>query len=231
MKASVSLPDHVIQRYPLFSRASIYYRERRLRAFIRVMNLKENASILDVGGQPYFWQNFPIPVKVTCLNLYSEGGENQDNVISETYDGGDFPFEDQSFDVVHSNSVIEHVGDYSAQKRFANEIMRVGQRYWVQTPNYYLPFEPHAQFPCFQYLPPNLKLAVGKRWKKAAYPYADLLSIQLLTRTQLLDLFPGGKIWEEKVLFLAKSYSIYSSLPNRRAESPATAGETIGTAI
>lgn len=52
-------------------------------------------------------------------------------------------FQDNEFDAVFSNSVIEHVGDYEAQRQMANEIMRVGKRYFVQTPNFYFPIEPH----------------------------------------------------------------------------------------
>ncbi|WP_255695553.1 methyltransferase domain-containing protein [Rhodohalobacter sp. 614A] len=44
-------------------------------------------------------------------------------------------FEDKSFDVVFSNSVIEHVGSFENQRRFADEVRRVGKAYWVQTPD------------------------------------------------------------------------------------------------
>ncbi|MEM2045934.1 MAG: class I SAM-dependent methyltransferase, partial [Candidatus Bathyarchaeia archaeon] len=49
------------------------------------------------------------------------------------------PFKDKSFDVVFSNSVIEHVGNYDDQKMCAEEIRRVGKCYFVQTPNFYFP--------------------------------------------------------------------------------------------
>ena len=56
----------------------------------------------------------------------------------------------KSFDIIYSNSVIEHVGR-ERQKEFANEIMRVGKKYWVQTPYKHFPVEPHFVFPFFQY--------------------------------------------------------------------------------
>jgi hypothetical protein len=208
-RAGLLLPESVLRRYPLFSRASLYYRRRRIEKFIRLMKITAGTTILDIGGQPYFWQGFPIKAQVTCLNLYAEAGVVPDHVTMKLYDGPTLPFENQSFEVVHSNSVIEHVGDYHAQKRFAREIARVGRKYWVQTPNYYFPYEPHAQFPFFQFLPPNLKLLIARNWKKAGYPYDELMAIQLLTQSQLLDLFPGSRLWKERLFGVAKSYCIY----------------------
>ena len=60
------------------------------------------------------------------------------------------PFKDKSFDIVHSNSVIEHLYNFENQKKMASEIMRVGQKHIVQTPNKYFFLEPHlSYFPFF----------------------------------------------------------------------------------
>lgn len=209
------LPASLIRRYPVFSRVSIHYRRKRIEKFIEMMAVDGDTTILDVGGMPYYWRDFPLKPRVTCLNLYKAVDPLPENVKVVLYDGQKFPFTEQSFDIVHSNSVIEHVGDYHAQKTFAAEIMRVGKRYWVQTPNFFLPFEPHAQFPCFQFFPPNLKLLIGKRWKKAGYPYEELLAIQLLTKAQLRDLFPSCSIWAEKIMFFPKCYCAYGAAESR----------------
>jgi hypothetical protein len=205
------LPQNFATSYPIFSRVSNHYRERRIHRFIELMSIRAGTTILDVGGQPYFWKEFPVQARVTCLNLYrgTDEADIPENVSMEVYDGGKFPYSEGSFDVVHSNSVIEHVGDYHRQKQFAAQIMRVGKQYWVQTPNFFFPYEPHAQFPGFQFLPPNLKCTVGRSWKKAGYPPDDLLSIQLLTYLQLQDLFPGAAIFKEKCGLLTKSFCVY----------------------
>ena len=67
-------------------------------------------------------------------------------------------FRDKKFDLVFSNSVIEHVGDYFQQQRMAEEIYRVGNCYFVQTPNRYFPIEPHFLFPFFNFLPMKIKV-------------------------------------------------------------------------
>ncbi len=205
------LPADVIQQYPFFSRVSARYRQRRVNRFIQVMNITASTRILDVGGYPYFWSQFPVKCAVTCLNLHERHEPAPENVRTAQYDGRIFPFKDGSFDVVHANSVIEHVGNYHAQRIFAQEIRRVGKAFWVQTPDYWFFYEPHAQFPGFQFLPPGMKLWIGKHWKKAGYAHDELLSIQPLTPSQLLDLFPGAAIWREKSCGMTKSLIAYSA--------------------
>ncbi len=212
------LPDDFRKRYPLISRFSAYYRQRRVEKFIHWMGIQEETTILDVGGMPYYWQEFPVKAQVTCLNLYRQDSRGMDTIRQEVYDGEAFPFADQSFDVVHSNSVLEHVGDEQAQRRFAAEIQRVGKRYWVQTPNFFMPFEPHAQFPGYQFLPKKIKAYIAKRWKKVGYPPQELLAIKLLTRSRLARLFPEGRIWRERFLLWTKSFCVYSN-PGKGAEA------------
>jgi len=60
------------------------------------------------------------------------------------YLGGDFPFSDKQFGCVHSNSVIEHVGDEKAQLKFVNEMLRVGNTVFFTTSNKYFPVEAHT---------------------------------------------------------------------------------------
>src|SRR5437762_2025209 len=102
--------------------------------------------ILDVGGSDETWRGLGLPLDVSIVNL----AHPQASDSSAPWVQGDarfLPFPDGSFDVVFSNSVIEHVGGRDEQRRFAEEIQRVGKRYWVQAPNRYFPVEPHFLFP------------------------------------------------------------------------------------
>ena len=58
-------------------------------------------------------------------------------------------FKDNQFDIVFSNSLIEHLYTYENMKLMANETMRVGKKFFVQTPNKYFPIEPHYFFHFF----------------------------------------------------------------------------------
>lgn len=179
-------------------------------------------TVLDVGGTALYWQTMPPEYRkdfcITLLNL--EATEIEDpNISSVVGDARDMHcFEDQSFDVVFSNSVIEHVGTTSDQKRMADEIMRVGRSYCVQTPNKWFPIEPHFEFPLFQFLPVFVRARLMQRYSLGWYgriPDAELarqhvLSIRLLSYRQFANLFPGATIYRERIFGLTKSFIAYT---------------------
>jgi len=204
----VYISQSVSERFPLFARFQTHFRSARVAKFVERLQVSSLTSILDIGGEPYFWSDFPVKCKVVCLNLNSPG-ETIHGIETVQFDGRTFPFEDKSFDIAHSNSVIEQVGDFRAQMRFAAEIRRVGRRFWVQTPNYYFPIEPHAFFPFYQFLPANMKMAIRNVWKMAPYPMEDLLSIRLLTVREMRFLFPEACIYRERAFGVTKSICAY----------------------
>ena len=100
----------IASRYPILSRLSSRFRARRAAEFIKRLNVDANKRILDVGGEPYFWESFPVQCGVVCLNLHSMVSRSP-RIAVETYDGMRLPYDDKAFDIVFSNSVIEHVGE------------------------------------------------------------------------------------------------------------------------
>lgn len=120
------------------------------------------------------------------------------------------------FDIIHSNSLIEHLSSFENQKKFADLILKSGVKYFIQTPNYYFPFEPHFLFPLFQFLPLKLQILLLKNfklcWFNKCKTKADAVllinSIRLLKRKELKQLFPNSKIYKEKLLFLVKSHTL-----------------------
>ena len=187
------------------------FRAQRFQRFVELLRLDATTRILDVGGWPSIWLGTGFEAQVTILNL----------VLPEhrpppfTWVEGDAcdlrGFADQSFDVIYSNSVIEHVGDRAQQQRMADEVRRVGRRYWVQTPHRHFPLEPHFLFPFFQYLPRGPRHVVARHWP---WSFARLLKLDpiyeadhiwLLDRPQLQALFPDARLHDERVLGLLKS--------------------------
>jgi ubiquinone/menaquinone biosynthesis C-methylase UbiE len=151
--------------------------------------------------------------KLTLLKL----GSRQDNLPTHVqYVRGDarkLPFDDNSFDVVYSNSVIKHVGSKSDQIEMAKEMMRVGKGYYCQTPNYWFPVEPHFLAPILHWLPINIR-GVFVRWfsvwgwvtktsPQEAHEMAS--SIYLLNQTEMDEMFPDAWWMNERVLGLIKS--------------------------
>ena len=68
-------------------------------------------------------------------------------------------FPDGSFDVVFSNSVIEHLQTFGNQEAMAREVRRLAPVFWVQTPNFWFPVEPHFLTPAWHWLPVAARVA------------------------------------------------------------------------
>jgi len=200
---------------------SMHFRQRRL-ALLRslIESIPPPVKILDVGGTQEFWERLDWPAgnlaEITLLNINANSGVGPRfrMVIGDARDMG--RFREDEFDVVFSNSVIEHVGDYSDQARMASEIKRVGRRVFLQTPNFYFPVEPHFMFIGFQFLPLSVKTWLLLHFNLGWYPRktdsAEALaiagSIRLVSHRDLQRLFPGAKIVREKILGLTKSFVV-----------------------
>ena len=179
-------------------------------------------KILDVGGNPNFWQNAgmldlkDVEAEITILNIKNINHPQFQCVVGDARDMSQF--QDKEFDVVFSNSVIEHVGDYKDQLQMSNEVKRVGKRYFLQTPNLYFPIEPHFVFPLFQFLPIELRVWLithfNLGWRKKVTDKqkakSSVTSIKLLSKKKLQNLFPDADFYEEKFWGLTKSFVIYS---------------------
>ncbi len=187
------------------------FRKRRMRHFSDTMGLTSATRVLDVGGSPGIWLLAPCRPDLVILNLEPTGGmEGAAEVVA---DATQLPFPDQSFDVVFSNSVIEHVGDKSRQQAFANEVRRVGRAFYVQTPNRWFPFEPHLLTPLIHFLPKLWRRKLLRNftvWGLMERPTRDTVnafidSTRLLSASEMEQLFPDSVIRRERLVGLAKS--------------------------
>jgi hypothetical protein len=201
------------------------WRKKRFALFQSlVSSLDPPVSILDVGGSELFWERVGFTqepdVTVVLLNL-GEVETTNPNCTGVTGDARHMPeFGDKEFDIVFSNSVIEHVGNYDQQRQMAEEIRRVGLRYFVQTPNRFFPIEPHFLFPFFQFLPLRFQIFLVRHFDLGFYARGGIpdkqeaaetvSSIRLLTEKELKSHFPGGTIYKEKLFGLTKSFVVYN---------------------
>jgi hypothetical protein len=175
-------------------------------------------QILDLGGTAEYW-NTVLPhrsqrLQITLLNI----DEPECVVPGFQYLQGDArdlsQFADQSFDLIVSNSVIEHVGDWTDQQQMAGEIQRVARSYYVQTPNRYFPIEPHFLFPGYQFLPEwaqlwllqNMRLGTYDKVADRTEALALIREIRLLSLSEYRQLFPVAKIHVERFCGLKKSF-------------------------
>jgi hypothetical protein len=190
--------------------------------------------ILDVGGLPRAWMGVPIESEITILNITPlddfEGSFLQPNHVAVTGDGTRLPYPDQSFDIVFSNSVIEHLGTWEKQQAFAVEACRVGKRYWIQTPAKEFPLEPHYFGPFVHWFSKPIQKRLLRNftlWGLLGRPSEETLDqvlaeLRLLNGKEFRDLFDNPQMWVERVLGLPKSYTAYVTRPQMRFASKST---------
>jgi hypothetical protein len=193
------------------------FRRRRMERFAREFAITSETSVLDVGGSAETWDLLAIRPRVTLLNTPRTKDEMSLATAWVAGDGRALPFRDGAFDIVFSNSVIEHVGDAASQRRFASEAMRVGRGFWVQTPNRWFPVEQHLLTPLVHWLPHEWQRAIVRRftvWEVLVRPSPDrrrfflehyLEEIRLLDARELAGLFPGATVLRERAAGWTKS--------------------------
>lgn len=201
------------------------FREKRF-AFFKLLLKKVHSSkpieILDIGGTQSYWERMNFTehnnINITLLNLYLAPVKyhNFSSIKGDACDLNNFG--DKHFDIVFSNSVIEHLFTRDNQVKMANEIRRVANYYYIQTPNYYFPIEPHWLVPFFQFLPFKLKVILTKNFNLGNYKKSKtreaairrVNEVQLLTEKEMKTLFPEGMVYREKFLGLTKSITLYN---------------------
>ena len=211
-------------------------RDAKLDIFFSLLLGQTQDTLLDVGGHSgingEFLRLYKRFASVTLVNVEFRKMQVPPNVSLRFVvgDGCKLPFPSQSFDWVFSNAVIEHVGDFERQKKFAAEIRRVARKgYFVTTPNKYFPIEPHTYLPLYQFMPAALQKKVIRFAPAWIHDYESACTVELLTPHQFRGLFPDALV--EKVGFPVFPNSLIAyqrfhveaaspdSMPNRSAAS------------
>ena len=200
-------------------------RHREFVAAIEAIPGNEPVRILDLGGGLRYWEKQGLPdraIDLTLLNLGEPTSDDHDRAAALGHsvqvaqgDATSVDHPDMSFDVVFSNSVIEHVGSREAQFDFANETRRLAPRHYVQTPSFWFPLESHTRIPLFSFFPKPLKALVIWKGKPRYYPPSESFGAAmkavdftlLLRYDHMQAYFPGSEIRRERVGFMTKSYT------------------------
>ncbi len=198
------------------------FRVARMRRFLELIAPQADESILDLGGTLGSWLDYlPIARRLVLLNVPPVPAlDDRARELGVEMVAGDacaLPYRDGEFDIVFSNSVIEHVGVWERQVAFAREASRVGHRLWVQTPAREFPVEPHYLTPLVQFLPKALVRKLARNftlWGWIVRPGPDeverrVRNTRLIRSREMRALFPDCRILREKCCFLTKSYVAY----------------------
>jgi hypothetical protein len=221
MEHTASRPASVLRALVVDSPGSLgaRTRARRLSLFHRQFPDIADMRVLDLGGTVEYWLRAPVrPKQVTVVNLFEPGESVEPWLVPVTGDAcaavetlekaGIQP----SFDLVFSNSLLEHVGGHSKRVDLAAQVHLLADRHWVQTPYRYFPVEPHWLFPLMQFLPVNARTTIAHSWPLAHSRPASRTGAQsavmwteLVGIAQMRSYFPQSLIVREKFAGLTKS--------------------------
>ena len=206
----------------LFSKLSYISRAHKLELFNRILAPTEQMSILDIGAEInpngsrglQLIDSYPWKSNITAVNISPEHirfiKRHYPEINVVVADACELPWPDKYFDIVYSNAVIEHVGDFESQKKLAAEIMRVGKRWFVATPNRWYPFEFHLRLPFVTWLPGDTYLWTARilRYNHVRNKYTfgnGKADFRLMTAKELQCCFPGSRIIRQRVTLMAET--------------------------
>jgi SAM-dependent methyltransferase len=210
------------------------FQKRRANLFMNLLRPENGMAILDLGGgSGHFLTR--IKDKVQARFVVADIENRHANTIHKKH-GFEFvmleedkllPFGDKEFDIVFSNSVIEHVTlpkelcsqrmpqqvwrskSWDRQKQFADEIHRIGKAYFVQTPHKEFPIETHVWLPFANWLSHNHMLALVQLTNRYWIRRCRRVDWNLIGYKEMQVLFPKATIYVERIFGIPKSLVAY----------------------
>lgn len=204
-------------------------RNRRGKIFREYLDPRKEDRILDLGSKDGTYIASVIRYRNNVymadidVNALEEGRKKFGFNTLLLDEDSRIPVPDKFFDIVHCSSTIEHITvnknevekykssrkfsrvAFEHQRRFANEIRRVGKKYFVQTPNKCFVIKSHTWLPLVNFLPRSILIKIISFLNASTWPKKTQADWNLLCKQQMQELFPDAEIVKEKVLALTKS--------------------------
>jgi SAM-dependent methyltransferase len=171
-------------------------RSRRHERLFALTGVTQHSRIVDIGCGVLGLRRHAPDHDITGVDRVARPEYPGPLVVADVLAG--LPFADGAFDLAYCSSVIEHIAP-ADRPAFAAELRRVARGWYVQTPAYSFPVEPHALLPFAHWLPVRLRraywrLGVAGEWER----------IELLRRGEMAALF--GEPVAERAGPLVKSW-------------------------
>ena len=192
----------------IFDKAAYNTRVKIYRILSQNIDLEKLDSIIDVGvtadktqiSSNFFENLFPMPEKITAIS------DQDASWMENEYKGLKFiqgtalkmPFDNNTFELVFSSAVIEHVGSNINQRKFICECFRIAKKYvFITTPNRYYPIELHTAIPLIHWLPKNIHRKILKIIGKDFFAHEE--NLNLLTKNELKNICEENGIKKYKI--------------------------------
>ena len=142
------------------------FRQKRFAMFLALLDRSRRGEgpvrVLDIGGTISYWRALePMwcarHLDVTIVNIVESEPSDEGILHIRLGDARSLDYADNSFDVIHSNSVIEHVGHWLDMIAMAREVRRIAPHYYLQTPNFWFPIEPHYRTAFMHWYPESMQ--------------------------------------------------------------------------
>jgi len=147
-------------------------------------------SILEIGTgsggiASYFTRKSEMSFDVVAIDVV-DSRTVQDDYQFLLVDGTKIPFNDKAFDVIITNHVIEHVGEYAHQLEHLGEIKRLLKKNgiaYLAVPNRWMLIEPHYRLIFLSWLPQKYRSRYLKKIRNI-----DFYDCEPLEKKQLENL-------------------------------------------
>jgi hypothetical protein len=197
-----------VKKESLADRAAYNTRLKIYSILSEIIKLDELESIIDVGvtadktqmSSNFFESLYPNPKKITAFSDQDASWlENECKGLKFRQGTAlEMPFDKDTFELVFSSAVIEHVGSRNDQRKFVGECFRISKRYvFITTPNRYYPIELHTVLPFIHWLPKRIHRKILKITGKGFFAKEE--NLNLLTRDELRKLCKENGIEKYKI--------------------------------
>ena len=202
-----------------FKKITLDARSKFFEYFKNSTEYNHNKSILDIGTTPSLDEEQNVILTKTINNKNIICISNQDcKILSQKYphikefvigNAIKMNFQNDTFDIVHTNATIEHVGSYQNQISLIRETLRVSKKHvFIQTPNRFYPIDFHTTLPLIHWLPKNIHRKILKIL--GLNFYASEKNLNLLSEKNLKNMckelnLKKFKIIKHKLFFLTSN--------------------------
>jgi predicted SAM-dependent methyltransferase len=176
------------------------------KVFLELHSPNGSHKVIDVGVTPdesfaesnFFEELYPYKHNITAAGIEDAshlekkyGGirflklkPNKENDLID--EKNNTKIQDNTYDILFCNAVLEHVGSREQQKRFFSECVRISRQAFITTPNRWFPVEMHTIIPFLHWLPMKIFRKILKILKKDFM--ADEQNLNLFTFKELKEM-------------------------------------------